>query len=229
MVNKMNPYEVEINPENFKSEEYPITLEVFNELIELHQECVYDFLHYAIETNQLVSINAYTEQWGLPDELEVLLGEFLTIPKDSKNQEGYTDPREIFKMLRKELTKYSYSFNQEKFIGEYDTIEDALAHAKIRAETFGLYIGDSITIYVGKNVYPFDLLEKYFNTDRLVDQLDDIVYDEIPFEDGGFFTLSEDNQQELREMILSYIKKHAEYPKYFTVEYITQYSHTIKG
>ena len=41
MVNNMNPLTVEINPVTFKSEEYPITLEVFDELNNLYQEAVY--------------------------------------------------------------------------------------------------------------------------------------------------------------------------------------------
>jgi hypothetical protein len=98
----MNPLTVEINPVTFKSEEYPITLEVFDELNNLYQEAVYEYLHYAIEHNQLISLKAYTEQWGLPDELDVLLGECSYIPNDSINHSEYHDPREVFKLLRGE-------------------------------------------------------------------------------------------------------------------------------
>ena len=59
-------------------------------------------MHYAIENNKLVSLKAYTEQWGLPDELDVLLGECAYISNDSINHSEYQDPREVFKLLRGE-------------------------------------------------------------------------------------------------------------------------------
>ena len=67
----MNPYKVEINPVTFKSDEYPITLEVFDELNNLYQEAVYEYLHYAIEHNQLVSLTY--RQHHMMDNLQVLL------------------------------------------------------------------------------------------------------------------------------------------------------------
>jgi hypothetical protein len=96
----MNPYKVEINQVTFKSEEYPITLEVFDELNSLYQEAVYEYLHYAMEHDKLVCLKAYTEQWGLPDELDILLGNCSYIDKDSINPGEYQDPRELFKIFK---------------------------------------------------------------------------------------------------------------------------------
>jgi len=96
----MNPYKIEINQVTFKSDDYPITLEVFDELNSLYQEAVYEYLHYAMEHDKLVCLTAYTEQWGLPDELDILLGKCSYISKDLVNPGEYQDPRELFKIFR---------------------------------------------------------------------------------------------------------------------------------
>jgi hypothetical protein len=123
---------------------------------------------------------------------------------------------------------YSYSFNQEVFKGEYDTKEEALDNAKIQADTFGLSNGDNITIYVGKNVYPYDVLENYDICYHIITRLDDVVYDEIPFDScDDFFTLDDDKQTELNSIIMSYIKEHAKYPNFFTVKNISVHTYII--
>jgi hypothetical protein len=125
---------------------------------------------------------------------------------------------------------YSYSVNdEENFKGEFDTIEEAIESAKIEAEESDYEIGDTVTLYTGKNVYPFDVLADYDICYHLLERLDDVVYDAIHFDDGEFLTLPEDKQKELNSLILSYLKEHATYPKYFTVENITECEYTITG
>ena len=62
--------------------------------------------------------------------------------------------------------------------------------------------------------------------------------DEDEFSNAGGFDgkphfewgdIPEDKQKELNSLILSYLKEHATYPKYFTVENITECEYTITG
>ncbi len=126
---------------------------------------------------------------------------------------------------------YSYSVNdEENFTGEFDTIEEAIESAKSEAEELDYEKGDTVTLYAGKNVYPFDVLENYDICCHILTRLDDVIYDEIPFDScDEFFTLDDDKQTELNSIIMSYIKKHAKYPNFFTVKNIIEHSYTVEG
>lgn len=126
---------------------------------------------------------------------------------------------------------YSYSLDEENFTGEFDTIEEAIESAKIEADELDDYEkGDTVTLYAGKNVYPFDVLENYDICYHILSRLDDVVYDAIPFDScDEFFTLDDDKQTELNSIIMSYIKEHAKYPNFFTVKNIIEHSYTVEG
>jgi hypothetical protein len=125
---------------------------------------------------------------------------------------------------------YSYSLDEENFTGEFDTIEEAIESAKIEAEELDYEKGDTVTLYAGKNVYPFEILENYDICYHILSLLDDVVYDAIPFDScDEFFTLDDDKQTELNSIIMSYLKEHAKYPNFFTVKNIIEHSYTVEG
>lgn len=99
----MNPYDIEINPKTFKSEEYPIdTKQKFNQLFEYEQEEVIDFVKRALVTGELVLIQAFVEQWGLCDEKEINLGLLSAIDPtnmDIEKREQYQTAENFLKMI----------------------------------------------------------------------------------------------------------------------------------
>ena len=102
------------------------------------------------------------------------------------------------------MPKYAYSLDQERYYGEFDTREDALAEG----------CGDSEggTVWTGEIRFAVDILSKYEEhiAERIVESADLMLMDDIA-SDEDIVTLSKDKYQALGKLVVEYLREHADW------------------
>lgn len=102
------------------------------------------------------------------------------------------------------MPKYAYSLDQERYYGEYDTREDALAAGRDDAE--------GGTVWTGEIRFAVDILSKYDEVmgSRVAESADLLLMDDITAEEE-IVTLSIDKQRELGKLVIDYLREHADW------------------
>ena len=121
--------------------------------------------------------------------------------------------------------KFSYSFYDSfNYSGEYDSIEEALAAAKVDAKNDNEF-KDAKTVHIGR-VYKFVPVVAAW---RIIDQLQDMAVDEADEVAYDYLKdVSDDDENKLEAMLTETFNKWAaetgNEPNFFTVEEVEAYS-----
>ena len=124
----------------------------------------------------------------------------------------------------KPTDNYAYSFDNERYYGQYDSIREALRLAKEDIK-YNDELKNIKTIYIGR-VYKY---EPYVNAIRVIECVQQDAYDEANEYIGDYLdNVKEEEWRKLETMLTETFNKWAKEtgnePNFFTVEEIQEYS-----
>ena len=127
-------------------------------------------------------------------------------------------------MQMKTTDKYAFSFDNERYYGQYDSIREALRFAKEDIK-YNDELKNIKTIYIGR-VYKY---EPYVNAIRVIECVQQDAYDEADEYIGDYLdNVKEEEWRKLETMLTETFNKWAKEtgnePNFFTVEEIQEYS-----
>ena len=124
----------------------------------------------------------------------------------------------------KATDNYAYSFDNERYYGQYDSIEEALAAAKIDAKNDD-ELKDEKTVYIGR-VCRF---QPYIDADKVIEELQS--YADYEADQASFDYLQDVTDEDLSklenmltETFNKWAKETGNEPNFFTVEDVVEYS-----
>jgi len=92
--------------------------------------------------------------------------------------------------------KYAYSFNEETYQGEFDSIDEALKEAHDEYEYDKVYVGKLVDIDPSKYIF----------VDELLETIDEGIYDDIGDFDEPFFVIDNDTfEKDIRAVIRKHV------------------------
>lgn len=113
-------------------------------------------------------------------------------------------------------TQFSYSFDQEHYIGKFDTIELALAAANAATS---LEPGASITVWVGE-VEEIDvaaLVDVDQIIEMMIEQASDFAGEAA---EGWLFSVTSDQKEELQKLVTDWVQR-VDSPSFWGVDAVT--------
>ena len=133
--------------------------------------------------------------------------------------------------MRNLIGKWCCSIDEETFNETFDTETKAHIHAKEELDDAisEHQNGDEFSYWIGQCCHPLDKLTSQFKdgsiTLRLVDQIDEWLYDIISADEQILF-IDEESSKELGIMIYNFLKEKATFSIY-AVENLTEHTHVI--
>lgn len=114
---------------------------------------------------------------------------------------------------------YSYSFNEENFYGEFDSIEEAIAEAKEDC------CGDEFEVFIGEN----GEFKPSVDGERCMDMLREQAADECgECSDNYLYEIPKGAEKELTDVLTEafnkWAKKHGQEPNFYPVNNVKKYS-----
>ena len=114
---------------------------------------------------------------------------------------------------------YSYSFDEEKFIGPFDSVEEAIAQAREDC------CGDHSEVYIGEDGEFCPSVDGEWCMDMLRDQAGEECGEAA---DSYLYLVPEEAEKELTEMLTdtfnAWAKKHGQEPCFYPVKNVKTYS-----
>lgn len=126
------------------------------------------------------------------------------------------------------MTKYAYSLDEERYYGQFDSIEEALAEVGQAAEGDALEEREHTRIvWIGEVTEAAEVLRKrnpQLIADRLIEEADEYLGDNIGWDDH-IIKLTPDQGKQLGELITDWLCKNATFSAYGITNAI---EHTVK-
>lgn len=112
---------------------------------------------------------------------------------------------------------YSYSFNEENFYGEFESIEEAIAEAK--------EYGDNSEVFIGENGEFHPSVDGEWCVDMLREQVADKCGE---YSDNYLYEIPKGAEKELTDVLTEafnkWAKKHGQEPNFYPVNNVKKYS-----
>lgn len=115
------------------------------------------------------------------------------------------------------MTKYAYSLDEERYHGQFDTVEEALAEAGQDAEYDALEEGaHTRTVWIGEVTEASEFLHKrnpVWVADDILERAEEYLSDNIGWDDR-IIDLSEDQRKELGTLVTDWLCSKANFMAY---------------
>ena len=115
------------------------------------------------------------------------------------------------------MTKYAYSLDEERYYGQFDSIEEALAEVGQAADADALEEGEHTRIvWIGEVTEATEVLRKrnpQWIADRLIEEAEEYLGDNIGWDDH-IIELTPEQGKQLGELITDWLCKNASFNAY---------------